>query len=216
MNNIGNNEDVSKYFVNYINNNSKPQLEQYGIDFNDIPEFKQSQLIGINSPIINTKKLNIKPPTQEEPTIQPQSYTKVGKDKNSIGKYIVNYFQNKGLTKEQASGIAGNLFKESSFKTNAIGDTHLPTSSEGIAQWREGRLNNLKNFAKNKNVDYKDLNTQLDYLWDELNSSEKTALTSLKQSNTVEESARNFANKFERMKTYSKDRENYAKYFYNI
>ena len=113
MNNIGSNEDVSKYFVKYINNNNQPQLEQYDIESNDIPEFNQSQLIGINSPIINTKKLNIKPPTQEETPIQQQTYTKVGKDKNSIGKYIVNYLKKKLKLKIFTFAVLMNFFAAS-------------------------------------------------------------------------------------------------------
>ena len=47
------------------------------------------------------------------------------------GKQIINFFVNKGLTKEQAAGIAGNFFMESSFNTEILGDNN---TSFGIAQ----------------------------------------------------------------------------------
>lgn len=125
---------------------------------------------------------------------------------------VINFFLDKGLTREQASGIAGNLHEESGLNPNSVGDNG---TSFGIAQWHNARWIGLKNFAKSKGTQENDLNTQLEYLWSELNSSERGALNSLKNSKSVEESARNFANKFERMKKYSVNRENKAKQFYN-
>ena len=208
-------DSISDYFTKYIPSES---ISEVNLLTSKTPELKVNDLFKTSNPIINNKDYNtpkktlIRPPKTNTPI---NSLTKLS-DKDQTGKYIRDYFVNKGLTKEQSSAIAGNLFKESSFNSNAVGDTHLPTYSEGLAQWREGRLTNLKNFAKSKNKSYKDLNTQLDFLWNELNTSEKEALNYLKNSRNISEASKNFASKFERMAKYTKDREDHSNYFYKL
>ena len=63
---------------------------------------------------------------------------------------------------------------------------------------------------------YTFLNTQLDFLWNELNTSEKEALNYLKNSRNISEASKNFASKFERMAKYTKDREDHSNYFYKL
>lgn len=212
-------DSISDYFTKYIPSES---INEVNLLTSKTPELKVNDLFKTSNPIINNKDYNtskktlIRPPkTPINSLTNPVSITKLS-DKDQTGKYIRDYFVNKGLTKEQSSAIAGNLFKESSFNSNAVGDTHLPTYSEGLAQWREGRLTNLKNFANSKNKSYKDLNTQLDFLWNELNTSEKEALNYLKNSKNISEASKNFASKFERMDKYTKDREDHSNYFYKL
>ena len=200
-------DSISDYFTKYIPSES---ISEVNLLTSKTPELKVNDLFKTSNPIINNKDYNT--PKTNTPI---NSSTKLS-NKDQTGKYIRDYFVNKGLTKEQSSAIAGNLFKESSFNSNAVGDTHLPTYSEGLAQWREGRLTNLKNFAKSKNKSYKDLNTQLDFLWNELNTSEKEALNYLKNSKNISEASKNFASKFERMAKYTKDREDHSNYFYKL
>ena len=214
-------DSISDYFTKYIPSES---INEVNLLTSKTPELKVNDLFKTSNPIINNKDYNtpkktlIKPPKTNTPInnlTNPVSITKLS-NKDQTGKYIRDYFVNKGLTKEQSSAIAGNLFKESSFNSNAVGDTHLPTYSEGLAQWRERRLTNLKNFANSKNKSYKDLNTQLDFLWNELNTSEKEALNYLKNSKNISEASKNFASKFERMAKYTKDREDHSNYFYKL
>ena len=222
-------DSISDYFTKYIPSESISEANLFTFK---TPELKVNDLFKTSNPIINNKDYNtpkktlIRPPKTNTPinsstntpinsSTNPVSTTKLN-NKDQTGKYIRDYFVNKGLTKEQSSAIAGNLFKESSFNSNAVGDTHLPTYSEGLAQWREGRLTNLKNFANSKNKSYKDLNTQLDFLWNELNTSEKEALNYLKNSKNISEASKNFASKFERMAKYTKDREDHSNYFYKL
>ena len=214
-------DSISDYFTKYIPSES---INEVNLLTSKTPELKVNDLFKTSNPIINNKDYNtpkktlIRPPKTNTPInnlTNPVSITKLS-NKDQTGKYIRDYFVNKGLTKEQSSAIAGNLFKESSFNSNAVGDTHLPTYSEGLAQWREGRLTNLKNFANSKNKSYKDLNTQLDFLWNELNTSEKEALNYLKNSKNISEASKNFASKFERMAKYTKDREDHSNYFYKL
>ena len=105
---------------------------------------------------------------------------------------IVNFFMSKGLTKNQAKGIYGNIMQESGGKHNAVSkDGH---NSYGLAQWtgtRKARL--FSKYGANPNI-----NQQLEFLWEELNSSEKKALDALKTTSTVEEATKVFMQKFER------------------
>ena len=125
-----------------------------------------------------------------------------GKDTLSIA---YNYFLDKGLTPEQAAGIVGNLGHESRGETDI---TEKSSSKElvvgsgkgyGLAQWtNRKRQQGLANFAKERGTKTSDLQTQLDYIWHELNTTEKNALTKLKQTNTVETATKSFMDNFER------------------
>jgi len=108
----------------------------------------------------------------------------------AAGKQIMDFFINKGLTPEQAAGIAGNLYKESGFNPKAVGDNG---TSYGIAQWHLNRFENLKRYPNWDTID-----GQLNYLWYELNTTEKKSLYSLKQATTPQEAAAIFARDFER------------------
>lgn len=78
-----------------------------------------------------------------------------------------NFFISKGMSPNIAAGFVGNLIQESGINpksVNSIGAT-------GIAQWLSaGRLKGLK--AK---PNYLDLMVQLEYIWEELNSTHKSA-----------------------------------------
>jgi hypothetical protein len=85
---------------------------------------------------------------------------------------IYNYFISKGLSLEQAAGIAGNAMQESG------GDPTLVSRSgnyEGIFQWGKviegspGRWVSLVEWAEQQNRDPYDLGTQLDFSWYEAN-----------------------------------------------
>lgn len=111
---------------------------------------------------------------------------------NSHDNKIINYFINKGLTLNQAKGIYGNLMQESRGKLDAVStDGHY---SYGIAQWTGKRKENL--FARYGTSPT--LQNQLDFLWEELNTTEKKAFEALKNTQTVEDATRVFMTKFER------------------
>lgn len=77
---------------------------------------------------------------------------------------IWNYFKNKGLSDAAICGILGNISAECGFNPAAIesnGEGH------GLIQWSFGRRTALLNAARAQNVDWRDLNFQLDYLWNE-------------------------------------------------
>lgn len=121
-----------------------------------------------------------------------QNTQEISDDRTPTGSQIVNFFMNKGLTKNQAKGIYGNIMQESGGKHNIVSrDGH---NSYGLAQWtgtRKARL--FSKYGTNPTV-----NQQLEYLWDELNSTEKSALNALRNTTTVEDATKVFMQKFER------------------
>jgi hypothetical protein len=97
---------------------------------------------------------------------------------------ILRFFTEKGLTPNQAAGIAGNLQQESSFN---------PADAGGyLAQWTGSRLAALEAFAKAKGHPTASGRTevQLEYLWSELNGPYRGALEQLRRTRTPEEAAR--------------------------
>lgn len=108
------------------------------------------------------------------------------------GNTIVQYFLNKGLTLNQAKGIYGNLMGESSGNLRAVSRDGY--NSYGLAQWTGSRKTTLFNkYGPNPT-----LQNQLDFIWEELNTTEKSAFNALKKTNTVEEATRVFMTKYER------------------
>jgi hypothetical protein len=112
---------------------------------------------------------------------------------------IVNFLMSKGLTKEQAIGIAGNIMGESGFNPSAIGDGG---TSGGFAQWHAGRFAALKRFAAAMGKDWRDPQAQMEYLWHELNTTEKNTLNKLRQAGSIEEASRVWGHEFERFRGY--------------
>jgi len=123
-----------------------------------------------------------------------ESYTMVG---NSNAEKAYRYFVDKprGLPDFQSAGIVGNLMGESSVNPRSSVNGN---GTIGIAQWEGGRDDALKEFAAKKGKPWHDLLVQLDYLWYELNHSEKAAFEHLKSTKTVEEATTSFVQKFER------------------
>ena len=105
---------------------------------------------------------------------------------------IIQYFVNKGLTVNQARGIYGNIMQESGGNISIVsGDGY---NSYGIAQWTGPR----KVALFNRYGTHPTLQQQLDFIWEELNTTHRSALAGLRNSNTVEEATKVFMDKFER------------------
>ncbi len=120
---------------------------------------------------------------------------KISEGQLSSSKDIIEFLKNKGLSDEQASGIAGNLFIESGFKTDALGDNG---TSYGLAQWHEERWDRLKEFIRQKDYDINSIEGQMEYLWWELTGPYSSVLDELKKSYTPADSATIFASKYEK------------------
>ena len=96
----------------------------------------------------------------------------------------VDYFVNKGLTKAQAAGLVGNLMRESGMN---IAATNPNSGAYGLGQW----LGNRKTRLFRRYGYHPTFEQQLDYIWDELNTSHKRGLQMLRASKTVNDAARN-------------------------
>lgn len=78
---------------------------------------------------------------------------------------IVSFLQSKGLSSNAIAGILGNLEVESGFNSGAANPNE---GAIGIAQWEGSRRTALQQFAAQRGTSETDLNTQLDFLWSEL------------------------------------------------
>lgn len=106
--------------------------------------------------------------------------------------YIIQYFKNKGLTESQARGIYGNIMQESSGNIRAISSDG--NNSYGLAQWTGIRKDRLFNkYGTNPTM-----RQQLDFLWEELNTTHREALRQLKGTTTVRDATKVFMDEFER------------------
>lgn len=106
--------------------------------------------------------------------------------------YIIDYFISKGLIKNQAKGIYGNLMQESGGNIGAISSDG--NNSYGLAQWTGPRKEKLFSmYGQNPTA-----KQQLDFLWWELNNTHKSALELLRKTSTVSEATRVFMEEFER------------------
>ena len=131
----------------------------------------------------------------EEPLVDTSKITTIRRisiNQSNQSNYIIDYFVNKGLTRNQAKGIYGNLMQESRGNIRAVSNDG--NNSYGLAQWTGPRKQKLFSmYGFNPNV-----KQQLDFLWWELNNTHKDALASLKRTSTVSDATRVFMNQFER------------------
>lgn len=106
-----------------------------------------------------------------------------------------SFFIGKGLTPQQSAGLVGNLLSESGLDPNSLGDNG---SARGIAQWHPDRFAGLTALAAQLGTAVTDLNTQLQYVWQELTTTNSSALAALKAQSTPEGSAQVIGQLYER------------------
>ena len=137
------------------------------------------------------KKLGIV--ERQLPNLQIKSVRRIlGAINNSqFNQYALNFFKNKGLSDAQARGIVGNLMQESRGNHTIVNKS---SKAFGLAQWlgsRKQRL--LQKYGTNPTV-----SQQLEFIWEELNSTEGKAFQKLLNTNTIADATRAFAQHFER------------------
>ena len=112
-------------------------------------------------------------------------------------KRAMEFFQSKGLNAHQAAGIVGNLIVESAgLNTTIKGDGG---KAFGLAQWHPDRQKGLKALAQKRGTDISDFDTQLEYVWEELNSPRyKLALNGILNSRNAKEATTAFMKHFEK------------------
>jgi len=123
----------------------------------------------------------------------------------------ITFFKSQGFPDTSVAGIVGNLLVESGLSTNALGDNG---TAYGIAQWRFERQDGLK---KRYPKDYTSLNSQLNWIMDELKSNFSAVLNALKNTAiTVDGATTIFDEKYEISNGQSlEQRKIYAKDIYN-
>lgn len=114
-----------------------------------------------------------------------------------------NFFISTGLfSPEQSAGIVGNLIQESGVDPMLVSG-FAGENSQGIAQWNPAeaagnRLGLLKTFAGDRNLDWRLLDTQLQFIIYELENYSYLGMSELQQASTIEQATRVFSDKYER------------------
>jgi hypothetical protein len=198
-------------FVKYIEEGSDPRYDGYGnvvvIQDTDGKEYFMGHL---NSGPTNLSALM----KRQEEQMQQKTPGK-GAEK------VWNFFKSpeKGLSDIAVAGILGNAEDESTFNPKARGKRMGPdgTDALGLFQWGEkGRWLSLTSFAKKHKWDPWDLDTQLRFSWEELNSAYyQPALEGIRNAKTPEEAAEIWRKKYEVGSGGVAERKINAKKWYN-
>lgn len=107
---------------------------------------------------------------------------------------IAQYFVQKGLTPQQARGMARAFMEESGGNPEAFNPAGGGIGAAGIAQWRADRQRRLvAQYGPNPTAQQ-----QLDFAWQELNTTERPAFDAVRQASTEESAYNAFRSKFER------------------
>jgi len=145
-------------------------------------------------------------------TIQSSDITQTGPITSD---QVISFFVGKGLTSEQSAAIAGNLFQESNLNPSAINKS---SGAFGLAQWYKDRFDGLKQFLSDKNMEISNPNGQLEYIWQELQTTESKAFRKFLLEKNIGGMVRSFARNYERMGVFEanmRKRISYAKQFLN-
>lgn len=130
---------------------------------------------------------------------------KASTSSNENQRKIWNFFKEKGMSEAGIAGLMGNLRAESNLESNIVeGGSHANEitlngkTGYGLAQWTSlNRQQGLYDYAKSKGTSTSDLNTQLEYLWQELNGSYKSVLSRLMNATSVQEASNAVLHDFE-------------------
>ena len=119
---------------------------------------------------------------------------------NNVEKAFNFFISTNLFSPEQSAGICGNLMQES--KVNPI-EINKTEGSQGIAQWNPSdkagnRLGALKDFSKERNLDFASLETQLQFIVYELETKSYYGMAQLQASSDIVGATRIFSAKYER------------------
>lgn len=124
----------------------------------------------------------------------PPEYGETGDIKTDV----YNRLRQNGFTDSEAAGITGNIAQESMFDTEALSQDGY--NSHGLVQWTGDRKAHLERFAKENGLDPKDWRTQVDFISEEMNTTERSAFEALRKNPNItpEEAARIVREQYER------------------
>ena len=111
--------------------------------------------------------------------------------------YAMDFFTERGFTKQAAAGIVGNLLAESGI--NPKSEQYGGGPGRGIAQWSVGqRWQTYLKFAENRNLDPLDLDAQLRFVIHEMPSQMGESAKTIKTMTDAIAAAKLFMDKYER------------------
>ena len=120
---------------------------------------------------------------------------------NSTCEKVWNFFKSKNFSDAACAGICGCIETESGWDPTLV--NYIGAS--GLCQWLNGRLTALKSFASSKGKPWTDVDTQIQFLWKELEEGKvtswnlaKTTYSAYKQVNDVSLAVAQFQWAFER------------------
>ena len=102
-----------------------------------------------------------------------------------------------GLAPHQAAGVVGNLLQESGGGIPSWGPTGDNGTAWGSAQWRNERLNGLRQFAQANGMDFKSTEAQQAWMRHELTTSHAHAYDALRSAQSPEDAANAFNKLYE-------------------
>lgn len=142
------------------------------------------------------------------PNLQIKSVRRIMDNSTDFGNTVLAFFKKKGLSEVQARGILGNLMQESRGDHNIV---NKHSGAYGLAQWLGPRKQTL--MAKYGNNPT--LEQQLEFIWEELNTTEKRAKQKLLEATNVADATRSFAQYYERPGKNEMNIEKRIQYAYN-
>ena len=112
----------------------------------------------------------------------------------SVKQNIWAFFKEKGLSDEAVAGIMGNVAVESNYSSTAENES---SGAFGLFQWLGSRYYDLVSYAQKTGNMVSDVDTQLNFAWYEMQTTEKKTLEAL-QSNKYS-SPSEYAEAFDRL-----------------
>lgn len=170
--------------------------EKFIIDWADNISSEGIPIVKSNLPTENNKLYIEKPkayfnPVFKHPIVTQKPLQTIPKTVKNHKSKALQFFIDKGLNPIHAAGIVGNLYGESSLKHTAVNSS---SKAYGLAQWLGSRKKSLiRKYGNNPTFDQ-----QLEFLWEELNTTEKSAFRKLLMTQSVEEATKSFMRNFER------------------
>lgn len=124
----------------------------------------------------------------------PPEYGETGDIKTDV----YNRLRQNGFTDSEAAGITGNIAQESMFDTEALSKDGY--NSHGLVQWTGDRKAHLEQFARENGLNPKDWRTQVDFISEEMNTTERAAFEALRKNPNItpEEAAHIVREQYER------------------
>lgn len=124
----------------------------------------------------------------------PPEYGETGDIKTDV----YNRLRQNGFTDSEAAGITGNIAQESMFDTEALSKDGY--NSHGLVQWTGDRKTHLEQFARENGLDPTDWRTQVDFISEEMNTTERAAFEALRRNPNItpEEAAHIVREQYER------------------